>query len=309
LKQAMADGALGLSSGLAYASAKQAPTEEVMALAEELAAFGGIYTTHMRTEFEQILDAMDEAFRTGKHAKVPVVISHLKCAGAGNWGRTVEVLERMESAAQRQDVACDCYPYSASSSTLDLNQVTDEFDIFITWSEKHPQYAGTMLKDIASDMGLPLMEAAKALQPAGAVYHCMDEADVERVLKYRLTMVGSDGLPNDPHPHPRLWGAFPRVLGYYSRERKLFSLEQAVHKMTGMSAKRFGLQDRGVIAQGAHADLVLFNPNTIKDAASFENPIAAAEGIELVMVNGQISYRQGRVSPQRHGRFLTRQQS
>ncbi|MEL6117419.1 D-aminoacylase [Photobacterium sp. SP02] len=309
LKQAMADGALGLSSGLAYASAKQAPTEEVMALAEELAAFGGIYTTHMRTEFEQILDAMDEAFRTGQHAKVPVVISHLKCAGAGNWGRTVEVLERMESAAQRQDVACDCYPYSASSSTLDLNQVTDEFDIFITWSEKHPQYAGTMLKDIASDMGLPLMEAAKALQPAGAVYHCMDEADVERVLKYRLTMVGSDGLPNDPHPHPRLWGAFPRVLGYYSRERKLFSLEQAVHKMTGMSAKRFGLQDRGVIAQGAHADLVLFNPNTIKDAASFENPIAAAEGIELVMVNGQISYRQGRVSPQRHGRFLTRQQS
>ncbi|QUJ66479.1 D-aminoacylase [Photobacterium sp. GJ3] len=309
LSQAMAEGALGLSSGLAYASAKQAPTEEVMALAEELAAFNGIYTTHMRTEFEQILDAMDEAFRTGKHAKVPVVISHLKCAGAGNWGRTVEVLDKMESAAAHQDVACDCYPYSASSSTLDLNQVTEAIDIFITWSEAHPEQAGKMLKDIAKEMSLPLMDAARALQPAGAVYHCMDEADVERVLKYRLTMVGSDGLPNDPHPHPRLWGAFPRVLGYYSRERKLFSLEQAVHKMTGMSAKRFGLKDRGVIAEGAHADLVLFDPKTIRDAATFQDPVCAAEGIVLVMVNGQISYQAGRVSPERHGRFLARHQS
>ncbi|MGF1700352.1 D-aminoacylase [Photobacterium makurazakiensis] len=309
LHLAMEQGALGLSSGLAYASAKQAPVEEVMALVEELAEFDGIYTTHMRTEFEQILEAMEEAFKTGKHGKVPVVISHLKCAGAGNWGRTVEVLDLMDKTAQKQDVSCDCYPYSASSSTLDLNQVTDEIDIFITWSESLPEQAGKMLKDIAADMGLPLIEAAKQLQPAGAVYHCMDEADVERVLKYRLTMVGSDGLPNDPHPHPRLWGSFPRVLGYYSRERQLFSLGQAIHKMTGMSAKRYCLKDRGEIKQGAYADMVLFDPNTIIDVASFENPIAAAKGIDAVMVNGSISYQNGQVDQQRHGRFLYRHQA
>ncbi|KHT60201.1 D-aminoacylase [Photobacterium gaetbulicola] len=308
LHAAMEQGALGLSSGLAYASAKDAPTEEVMALAEELAEFDGIYTTHMRTEFEQILEAMEEAFATGNYGKVPVVISHLKCAGAGNWGRIVEVLNLMEKTAKHQDVACDCYPYSASSSTLDLKQVTDEIDIFITWSETYPEHAGKMLKQIAEDMNLPLMEAAKQLQPAGAVYHCMDEADVERVLAYRLTMVGSDGLPNDPHPHPRLWGSFPRVLGYYSRERQLFSLGQAIHKMTGMSAKRYCLKDRGEIREGAYADIVMFDPNTIIDVASFENPIAAAKGIDVVMVNGCISYQNGQVSTNRHGRFLYRHQ-
>ena len=142
LDQAMEEGALGLSSGLAYASAKQATANEVMRLAQVLGEHGGIYTTHMRTEFEEILAAMEEAFETGKFAKVPVVISHLKCAGAGNWGRTVEVLNLMDKVSKHQDVSCDCYPYSASSSTLDLKQVTDDFDIFITWSESHPQHAG-----------------------------------------------------------------------------------------------------------------------------------------------------------------------
>ncbi len=164
LALAMEQGALGLSSGLAYASAKQATADEVMRLAQVLGEYNGIYTTHMRTEFEEILSAMEEAFETGQFAKVPVVISHLKCAGAGNWGRTVEVVELMEKAAQHQDVSCDCYPYSASSSTLDLNQVTEEIDIFITWSKSQPHFAGKMLKQIAKEMGLPLMEAAKALQ-------------------------------------------------------------------------------------------------------------------------------------------------
>ena len=144
LDQAMAEGALGLSSGLAYASAKQATADEVMRLAQVLGQHGGIYTTHMRTEFEEIISAMEEAFETGQFAKVPVVISHLKCAGAGNWGRTKEVLNVMDEAAKHQDVSCDCYPYSASSSTLDLKQVTDEIDIFITWSEAAPEHAGKM---------------------------------------------------------------------------------------------------------------------------------------------------------------------
>lgn len=306
LAQAMAEGALGLSSGLAYASAKQATASEVMRLAEVLAEFGGIYTTHMRTEFEEILSAMEEAFETGQHARVPVVISHLKCAGAGNWGRTVEVLDLLEKTAQHQDVSCDCYPYSASSSTLDLKQVTDDFDIFITWSETKPEYAGQLLADIAKQMELPLMEAAKAIQPAGAVYHCMDEADVERVLKHKLTMVGSDGLPNDPHPHPRLWGTFPKVLNHYCKDRGLFPLEEAVYKMTGMSAKRYNLANRGVIKEGAFADLVLFNKHNVRDTATFESPISVADGIECVFVNGNISYQNKSVANKRFGRFIYR---
>lgn len=308
LAEAMEQGALGLSSGLAYASAKQATAAEVVQLAKVLAEYQGIYTTHMRSEFAEILTAMEEAFATGRQARVPVVISHLKCAGAGNWGRSVQVLERMESAAAQQEVSCDCYPYSASSSTLDLAQVNDDIDIFITWSKGLPQQAGKTLKQIAADLQLPLLQAAKALLPAGAVYHCMAEQDVKRVLKYPLTMVGSDGLPNDPHPHPRLWGAFPRVLGHYCREEKLFSLAEAIFKMTGMSAQRFKLADRGVIRLGAFADLVLFNPRTIKDTATFANPISAAQGIEAVFVNGHLSYHAGEVAPTRTGRFLYRSQ-
>lgn len=306
LATAMDQGALGLSSGLAYASAREATTNEVMKLASVLAQYGGIYTTHMRTEFEAILEAMQEAFETGRHASVPVVISHLKCAGAGNWGRTTEVLHLMEQTAQHQDISCDCYPYSASSSTLDLNQVTDEIDIFITWSEPHPALAGKMLKEIAGELGLPLMDTASMLQPAGAVYHCMEEKDVDNVLQYKRTMIGSDGLPNDPHPHPRLWGTFPRVLGHYCRGKQLFSLPEAIHKMTGLSAHRFNLKDRGVIQSGAFADLVLFNKETIIDTATFETPISYADGIEMVYVNGVLTYQKNKPINQRAGIFIYR---
>lgn len=304
LKLAMEQGALGLSSGLAYHSAKASSEHEVQQLAQVLAPYKGVYTTHMRTEFDGILGAMDESFRVGQSAKIPVIISHLKCAGANNWGRTVEVLDKLDTAHQQQDVGCDCYPYSASSSTLDLNQVSADIDIFITWSDTHPDHAGKLLKTIANEMGLSLHAAARALQPAGAVYHCMAEDDVERVLKYKLTMIGSDGLPNDPHPHPRLWGAFPRVLGYYSRERQLFPLHTAVHKMTGLSAQRFQLSQRGEVQLGYFADLVIFDPERIKDNADFASPIAVAEGIELVMVNGKIAFQSHLGVVGRYGRFL-----
>ncbi|CZF80492.1 N-acyl-D-amino-acid deacylase family protein [Grimontia marina] len=306
LRQALHEGALGLSTGLAYASANSCEESEVLALTQELTQVNAIYTTHLRTEFEGILGAMDEAFRVGMAAKVPVVISHLKCAGAGNWGRTTEVLGKIEQVRQQQEVGCDCYPYSASSSTLDLNQVTDEYPIFITWSDPHPELAGQMLSTIASDLNLSLLETAKKLQPAGAVYHNMDAQDVERVLQYPLTMIGSDGLPNDPHPHPRLWGAFPRVLGYYCRERNLFPLTTAIHKMTGLSAGRFNLTKRGEIKVGYFADLVLFNPDEISDSASFHQPKQVAKGIQTVWVNGKISYQLSKGVQGRHGRFLRR---
>jgi N-acyl-D-amino-acid deacylase len=306
LRDALAHGAIGLSTGLAYASAFDADTEEVKLLAEALDEFGALYTTHLRSEFAAILEAMQEAFDIGQHARVPVVVSHLKCAGAGNWGRTKEVLSALETAGRLQHVGCDCYPYSASSSTLDLKQVTDEFDIDITWSVPHPEQARRKLADIAADWGLSLLETAARLQPAGAVYHNMHEDDVRRVLSHRLTMVGSDGLPNDPMPHPRLWGAFPRVLGHYSRDVGLFPLTEAVHKMTGLSAARFGLAERGLVREGYHADLVLFDPATVIDRATFAAPVQTAAGIEAVWVNGALSYRQGEATGDRAGRWLPR---
>lgn len=306
LREALEHGAIGLSTGLAYASAFDADTDEVKQLAEALDEFGALYTTHLRSEFAAILEAMQEAFDIAQHARVPVIVSHLKCAGAGNWGRTKEVLFKLESAGRLQPVGCDCYPYSASSSTLDLKQVTSDFDIDITWSTPHPTQAGRKLAAIAADWGVSLLDAASRLQPAGAVYHGMHEDDVRRVLAHKLTMIGSDGLPNDPMPHPRLWGAFPRVLGHYSRDVGLFPLAQAVHKMTGLSASRFGLAERGLVRPDYHADLVLFNPDTVIDRATFADPVQAAAGIEAVWVNGVLSYRHGEATGERAGRWLPR---
>lgn len=306
LRDALANGALGLSTGLAYASAIASDTEEVKTLAQELNKYGGVYTTHLRTEFDGILDAIDEAFDISTYAQSPLIISHLKCAGAGNWGRSGEIINKVETLANSHPVGCDCYPYSASSSTLDLKQVTNDFDIVITWSEPHPEMSGRTLKNIASEWHISLLEAAKKLQPAGAVYHGMHEADVRNILSHPLTMVGSDGLPNDPLPHPRLWGAFPRVLGHYSRDLALFSLEEAVRKMTSLSADRFGLSSRGKIKVGLAADLVLFNPLLIKDTANFSQPAQAAEGIEAVWVNGVLTYHQKKLTGQRAGKFLPR---
>lgn len=306
LRESLQDGALGLSTGLAYASAYSAETDEVKQLAEELTAFGAVYTTHLRSEFEPVLEAMEEAFDIGRHARSPVVISHLKCAGAGNWGRSPQLLASLEKAALTHPVGCDCYPYAASSSTLDLKQVTDAFRITITWSTPHPDQGGRDLKEIAADWGLSLRDAARKLQPAGAVYYGMDENDVQNIMKHPLSMIGSDGLPEDPFPHPRLWGAFPRVLGHFSRDLGLFPLHTAIHKMTGLTATRFGLHERGFIREGYWADLVLFDAATVRDVADFEEPKRPAEGIHGVWVNGHLSYAEGKSQGERQGRFLPR---
>ncbi|WP_338860267.1 D-aminoacylase [Mycetohabitans rhizoxinica] len=308
LSEALTAGALGLSTGLAYGSAVCAPTDEVMALAEPLAAARAVYTTHMRTEFDAILDAMDEAYRIGRHARVPVVISHLKCAGPSNWGRSTEVLASLSRARACQPVGCDCYPYSRSSSTLDVKQASGDIDITITWSAPHPEAAGKLLRQIAAQWGVSDAQAARRLQPAGAVYHNMSDEDVRRILSHPATMVGSDGLPNDPLPHPRLWGAFARVLGHYVRHERLLPLEEAIRKMTSLSARRFGLDRRGEIRVGYHADLVLFDPETVRDVASFDDPCRPAQGIDAVWVNGVLAYRDGTPSGARAGGFVVRGQ-
>lgn len=306
LQEALDGGALGLSSGLAYLSANAASTDEVLALAEPLASAGAVYTTHMRSETEAILDAMQEAFEVGLARHVPVILSHLKCAGIANWGRSGEVLQALDTARSAQDAGCDCYPYAAGSSTLDLRQVDERVEITITWSTPHPEVAGLSLAEIAKGWSVDQAEAARRLQPAGAIYHSISEDDMRRILRHPATMIGSDGLPNDPRPHPRLWGTFPRVLGRYSREEKLLTLQEAIHKMTQMPAQRFNLADRGLIRRGHFADLVLFNPEKVIDTATFSDPVRAAQGIEGVWVNGVLSYTARGTTGNRGGRFLAR---
>ena len=306
LEDALAGGALGLSTGLAYLSANAASTEEVLALAAPLANAGAIYTTHLRTETDKILDAMSEAFQIGRANQVPVIVSHLKCAGIANWGRSEEVLASMDVARQKQDAGCDCYPYAAGSSTLDLRQVDERVKISITWSTPHPEVAGHTLSEVAAAWNLSQLDAARKLQPAGAIYHSISEQDMRRILAHPATMIGSDGLPNDPRPHPRLWGTFPRVIGRYGREEGLFSLPQAIHKMTGIPAQRFGLADRGYIRRDYAADLVLFDPATIMDTATYDDPIRPAAGIVAVWVNGALSYTANGATGVRAGRFLPR---
>lgn len=306
LAEALSAGALGLSSGLAYPSANAASTGEVLALGQALIGAGAVYATHMRTETDAILDAMDEAFRIGHYAQSPVVISHLKCAGIDNWGRGAEVLASLEQARTTQRIGCDCYPYAAGSSTLDLKQVDPRVKIEITWSKPHPDAAGRTLSEVAAQWNCSHLDAAKRLQPAGAIYHSLHESDMRRILAHPATMIGSDGLPWDAHPHPRLWGAFPRVLGRFCRDQRLFPLPQAIRKMTSMSARRFGLAHRGSIAESFWADLVLFDPDTIRDTATFAHPIRPAKGISAVWVNGTLSYTSQGLTGKRDGRFLAR---
>jgi len=249
---------------------------------------------------------MNEAFAIGRVNRVPVIVSHLKCAGIANWGRSNEVLQALETAQHTQQTGCDCYPYAAGSSTLDLRQVDERIKITITWCTPHPDVAGQTLKGIADAWNTTQLEAARQLQPAGAIYHSISEEDMRRIIAHPATMIGSDGLPLDPRPHPRLWGTFPRVLGRYSREEKLFPLPQAIHKMTGMPALRFGLANRGQIRKDYAADLVLFDPDTILDTATFSNPIQPAQGIAAVWVNGILSYTSKGATGNRSGRFLPR---
>jgi N-acyl-D-amino-acid deacylase len=308
LQEALDAGAIGLSTGLSYDPATAAPTVEIQALAALLKPAGAIHTTHMRNEGEHVAEAMDEAFAIGQSAGVPVVISHFKVHGRANFGRSTETLAKFDAQRMRQPLALDAYPYSASSTVLRAEEAADGTRIMVTWSTPHPEMASRMLEDIAAEWGCSQEEAAKRLQPAGAVYFAMDEADVRRILSYPHTMIGSDGLPHDAHPHPRLWGSFPRVLGHYARELGLFPMEEAIRRMTSLPAERFGLAGRGRLKQGYAADLVLFDPATVKDRASFEHPKQASAGIVSVWVNGQFVWLDGKSTGARPGRALRRQQ-
>ncbi len=279
LADALAVPATGFSTGCSIRSTRPPTSKRSRRSAEFLPAHGGVYATHMRNEHDGVMSSLAETFATAGRAKVPVVVSHHKCAGRANWGRSVETLPLIDETSRRQPVGLDAYPYTAGSTVLDPRFVQEDIRTLISWCDPYPELAGRDLGELAREWGCTMREAAERINPAGGIYFQMDEADVRRILAFPLTMIGSDGLPHDTRPHPRLWGALPRVLGHYARDVGLFPLEEAVRKMTSLTAAQFGLADRGLLREGFAADLVLFDPAHIKDTATFAEPIAAAEGI------------------------------
>lgn len=319
-------GAVGFSSGLVYEPGKFADMDELSALAGEMAGSGGLYATHMRNEGTKLLDSVREAIEIGRRAGVPVQISHHKAAGREAWGLVRESLRLIEAAqAEGLDVHADQYPYTAGSTILAaivqngafesgpnaLGSIAPE-DVVIASAAKRPDFEGRSIAALAQHLGLSARETALRvleLSPGvTAVMHSMNEDDVRTVMRHPSTMIGSDGIPSLPgKPHPRLWGSFARVLGRYARDLGLFSLEEAVHRMTGFPARKFGLRDRGVIRENAFADLVLFDESRVLDLGTYEDPNQPPAGIHDVFVNGVRVVRDGAHTGARPGRPLRRQ--
>ncbi len=304
--EALAQGASGFSTGLYYKLNMHATTEEVIAVAEPLRAAGGLYATHMRDEADRVCASIEETLKIGKQVGVPVHISHHKCSMPENYGRSVQTLALLEAASSMQEVAFDMYPYPAGSTVLMPDRLREDTRVIITWSIPHPELTGKDLAEVARGWNTDIRTAAEKLTPAGAITFQMDEEDVRRIMVHPLSVIGSDGIPHDAHPHPRLWGTFPRVLGLYARQLGLLSLEDAIHKMTGRTAALFGMGDRGVLRAGAYADLVLFDPHRVIDRATFEAPTQLSEGIETVWTNGIATWDAGALTGETPGRLIRR---
>ena len=306
LVEALDAGAIGVSTGTYYPPAAMAPTEEIIEVCRPITGTGAVYATHMRDEAEGSVDSLNESFAIGRALNAPVVISHHKLIGEANFGKSTVTLPMIGAAMKCQCLAIDCYPYAASSTMLHADEERLRGRVLIAASEPHPECVGRDLVDIAEEWQVSKLEAVRRLQPASAIYFIMDEGDVRNILAFEDTMIGSDGLPGGTKPHPRLWGTFPRVLGHYSRDIGLFPLETAVWKMSGLTAKNYGLSNRGTIAVGQHADVVVFDAATVIDKATYDTPTEPAEGIEAVIVNGALTWHRGAHSGARHGQVLTR---
>jgi N-acyl-D-amino-acid deacylase len=323
--QGMKEGACGLSSGLEYDVGSYASTDELVELSKAAARSGGFYMTHSRDEADKSFEAMAEAVEISDRGGLPLDISHIKLATVGVWGRAKEAVALIEKArAKGQDVTADCYPYEAWHSNIEVLVPNKKYDdppsveralsdvggashVTITACKAHPSYAGKNLEEIAKAEGItPVALFTKIVQDGGAdvIGHSMETEDVEIFYKQPWVMVASDGgIACD---HPRGAGTFPRVLGRFVRERHLFTLEEAIRKMTSLPASRMKLSDRGRIAPGLKADLVLFDPKTVIDRSTFEDPRRLSEGIELVWVNGEAVWSGGKPTGAHPGRALKR---
>ncbi|HEX4906282.1 MAG TPA: amidohydrolase family protein, partial [Acidimicrobiales bacterium] len=296
----------------------------VVALASEARA--GIYATHMRNEADQLLEAVAEAIRIGEEAGIRVQISHHKASGRANWGRVRESLALIDAARARGvDVALDQYPYTAGSTSLAAIIQNGALDggpgsgvgelgpeqVLVASAEGHREWEGLHLGQIGELVGMPWRMAADHVVTAThgsaiVVLESMSEGDVRTVMAHPATMIGSDGIPAPGKPHPRLWGTFPRVLGRYARDEGVLGLADAIRRMTSLPCETFGLTDRGVIRDGAFADLVLFDPATIADVGTYDDPARPPTGIRAVIVNGTVVVRDGEHTGARPGRALRR---
>jgi dihydroorotase/N-acyl-D-amino-acid deacylase len=342
VREAMQQGAVGLSSALQYSPAPYAKTEELIALAAEAARYGGIYATHMRNEGDGIDVALDEAFRIGREAKIPVEIWHLKAAGKPNWNRMPEIVARIEAArASGLDVTADTYAYPAWFNSFsafippwaheggDAKLVArlkepamrarirhEMLTADSTWDNEWQEINGPedILISVVHDPELLPLQGKTVQQvaqsenkdPIDTIFDllikdpgmdvavfAMNEKDVALCLQQPWVSIDNDSqgtAPDGPlgkqHPHPRAYGTFPRILRKYVREDKILTLPDAIRKFTALPAQRMRLTDRGVLKKGLWADIVIFDPVTVRDLATFENPNQLAEGMEYVLVNG-----------------------
>jgi N-acyl-D-amino-acid deacylase len=322
VSRAMQQGACGLSTGLIYEPNRWASTEEITELCREIAPYAGVYATHMRNEGDDLLASVEETLTIGRNAGCPVHISHHKASGRSAWGLVKQSLARIDEArAAGQDVTLDVYPYPAGSTRLEAlsklglfigNDGGSDYAqyIRIATCPGHPEWQGRTVADVADELDLPHDQAAERISSGEGretvvIQFTMDEADVETNLRHPAVMIGSDGIPIlEGLPHPRLFGTFPRVLGRYVRERGVASLEEMVRRMTSLAARRFGISGRGMLEPGAYADLVLFDPETVRDTATYDDPKQEPAGIDLVAINGAIACEAGRHTHAGSGRLL-----
>ena len=316
--RAMEQGACGLSTGLIYVPGRYSTTDEVVALAREVEPRGGLYVTHMRNESDRLLEAVEETLSVGREAGVGVHISHHKAMGQQNWGKVKESLDRVDRANEAgADVTLDMYPYTAGSGPMiqyfDLDRIDPELaaSIRLAYCPAFPAFEGRMVTDIAAEGAVEPTEVVRKIltAPDGdqtiSIQYGMAEDDLEANLRHPRVMIGSDGIPNlTGKPHPRLFGTFPRVLADYVRTRGVIPLEEAVRRMTSLACDRFGLAGRGRIQEGWWADLVLFDAGSVTDTATYEDPMREPTGISLVVVNGEVAYRDGHHTGAGAGRLL-----
>jgi N-acyl-D-amino-acid deacylase len=328
-EDAMNAGALGVSSGLEYDVASYSTTEEVVALSEVAARHGGFYETHIRDEGNKSFSALDEEIAIGQRAHIPVEHSHIKISTVAVWGKAAEYINVIEAARQRGvDFLADCYPYDAWNSNIKVLMPDKQYTnpksvekaltdtggpetVTISEFDPHPEYVGKTITELAkerkistTDMYIQIIrEGDAANTEAGIIGKSMIDRDIQAFYQQPWVMVASDGGIGSHHP--RGAGTFPRVLGLYVREKHWITLPEAIHKMTGLPAQRLGWKDRGTLHEGAYADLVLFNPNTVIDRATFTKPFEISKGIEKVFVNGALVWDGEKATGTKPGKVIT----
>lgn len=342
LERAMREGTFGLATALAYPPASYTTTDELVALAEVAASHGGIYASHVRGESGRVFDAVGEAIAIGERAKLPVLVYHLKIAGRPSWGRMGEIGALFEDARSRGVAVSACqYPYAAAGAGIiapipdwaqeggppalierlrdpttraRIRREMDEREAFLGRVDFDAiQVGGRRIADLARERGEDPFETYFDLVVLHrtnlfVVYHSMSEDDVRTAMRFPWLSIATDAEATSPaqnmQVHPRAYGTFPRVFGRYVRDEKVLSLEDAVRKMTSLPASQLGLADRGVVREGAFADLVVFDPTTVLDRATFEAPHAYPVGIEHVVVNGVVTVDSGEHTGARAGRAV-----